>query len=344
MHTHNPSLPYFSVKPTSIALYHQKAYPSTHYEGGEVIRKKPKSNTAGRFLSAKAQKRLKLAVNWLYELSEPKKIYHEQKRVYFSFRLNFITLTLPCLQMHLDTTIKKTAFNSFLTYMREYYSLNNYVWRCECQSNGNIHFHIVTDTYINYKTVRNSWNRQLKKLGYIKKYQEKWKGVSFKNYCKEIDPSGKKDLSKLLSAWKYGEKTNWLDPNTTDIHSLYNIDNPAAYISKYMSKGESPIDEDGRYNLKQRKIKGRNWGLSQKLGRLKGYVGIRNDIIEQVIDYVEKLKSSRIVVENYYKVIFTRFKDWKAKFNNLYKSIIAEMIEKVEYVAGGYSRQKIRII
>lgn len=343
MHSTNPTLPFFSIKPHSIALYHQKAYPSTHYESGELIRKQPFNNNPKRVLSEKAQKRLKLAVNWLYELAETKRVYHEQKEVYFSFKINFITLTLPCLQMHRDTTIKNNAFNAFLTYLRKYYQLNNYVWRAECQSNGNIHFHICTDTYINYKTVRTSWNRQLRKLGYIKRYQKKFKGMAFNDYERMMREKGIHDLSKILSSFKYGESTNWLDPNTTDIHSLYNISNPAAYISKYMSKGDSGIDKEGRYELKYRRIIGRNWGLSQSLSKLKGYVDIRNDIICQVIDYVERLKGVRVVVESYYKVIFVSMEQWKKKFEGLYKQILRELIESSEYVRGGYARNQIRI-
>ena len=39
-----------------------------------------------------------------------------------------------------------------------------------------------------------------------------------------------------LKRFEYGKKTNWSDPNTTDIHSVYKINNLAAYLSKYMAK------------------------------------------------------------------------------------------------------------
>src|SRR5690606_15866326 len=168
-----------SIKPTHLSFFYQREFSNHNNRDGFVINSLPTSTNTGRNLSIKATKRLKLAINWLSELSVPKSVFNPSTKSHFNFNLNFITLTLPALQCHLDTTIKNKVFNTFLTELRQYHSVNNYVWRCEAQSNGNIHFHIVTDTYINWYIVRKIWNRKLSKLGYIDRYSNKFKGLTF---------------------------------------------------------------------------------------------------------------------------------------------------------------------
>ena len=59
----------------------------------------------------------------------------------------FITLTLPAEQSESDQFVTKNILGNFLDRCRKLSLLNNYVWRTEKQKNGNIHYHIITDTY-----------------------------------------------------------------------------------------------------------------------------------------------------------------------------------------------------
>ena len=140
-------------------------------------------------MSYKANKRVRLAIDWMVYLSKKKPLYSAEKKNKYQFKLNFITLTLPSKQKHSDNEIKATLLNQFLIELRHKYKLHNYLWRAESQANGNIHFHVVTDIFVPWRTLRTDWNRIQEKLGYISRYQE---------------------------------KTGKDDPNSTDVHNQQN--------------------------------------------------------------------------------------------------------------------------
>src|SRR5690606_40476869 len=94
--------------------------------------------------------------------------------------IGFITLTLPSKQKDPTKFITNNLFNQFLTEIRQRTKMENYVWRLEFQKNKNVHYHIVTDTYIDYHLVLKIWNRILDNYGYIKPYTEKHNKLSLK--------------------------------------------------------------------------------------------------------------------------------------------------------------------
>ena len=62
--------------------------------------------------------------------------------------LNFLTLTLPAKQIYSDQLVKRYCLNRFLRALKYIKPNINYIWRCEKQENGNIHFHVTLDKYI----------------------------------------------------------------------------------------------------------------------------------------------------------------------------------------------------
>ncbi len=117
-----------------------------------------------------------------------------------------ITLTLPAPQGgHSDTFIKSKLLAPWLQYAKYKYKLKNYVWKAEAQVNGNIHFHITTDTFIHYKSLRDSWNKQCARYGYIDAFEH-----------------------------SHGHR----DPNSTDVHAVKKVKNLGAYLCKYLAKNE----------------------------------------------------------------------------------------------------------
>jgi len=202
---------------------------------------KERSNTKGE-LSQVSIRKIKHAINNLVLISEKKK-YFTKNGDSFHFKLNFITLTLPALQAHTDFELK-ALLNDWLKIWQAK-GLKNYVWKAEKQKNGNIHFHITSDFYINYQDIKESWNLCLKRIGYINKYreaQENWHKSGFKlrkNSIRYI--RGKKVIwtrEQQFKAWQEGKTTNWSKPNTTDVHSVKNIKNLSSYISEYMAKNK----------------------------------------------------------------------------------------------------------
>lgn len=327
-------IPMFSVKPTHITFYTEATRERTHNNQESIKSPMPNSTSTGRKLSDKAAKRLKGCINYLVEFSKVKRVYNEKLKKTISFKVNFITLTLPATQAHLDSTIKNKCLNNWLTTMRKNFGMNNYVWRAEAQENGNIHFHIITDQYINYYIVRQVWNRNLALLGYIDKYHNRFKDLSFKDYTSLMFKLGRKDLSSIRSSFNYGVKSNWKDPNTTDIHSVKDVKNLSGYLAKYMSK--SAVNSDGKedYDLKARRIKGRLWGCSQSLSRCKGYQEVVNEEISEIFDFATKVLKCKCIVEEYYQVLCVNLVDLKKRFRAFYDKVVKYIKDSADYVSG----------
>ena len=95
--------------------------------------------------------------------------------------VTFVTLTIPQNQKHTDKVLVKTLID-FIDHIKkvkntqiinkvdtkiELLRLENYVWRAETTERGNIHFHLLFDTYVNHVTLKRVWAGYLeKKLGY----------------------------------------------------------------------------------------------------------------------------------------------------------------------------------
>lgn len=79
-------------------------------------------------------------------------------------RITLITLTLTGRQKHDDKEVKRAMLGRMvLRLKREGY---NYLWKAEKQRNGNIHFHILIDGYMDKDDVRREWLRILISQGY----------------------------------------------------------------------------------------------------------------------------------------------------------------------------------
>ncbi len=203
---------------------------------GVSVRVQPETNKHNFELSKKASARIKEKISWLYELSKSKTITKNRDKPLYSFKMNFITLTLPALQQHTTAEITATCLNQFLTECKAKFDLKNYVWRLEFQKNGNAHYHIATDSYIDYNSCKLIWNRCLQKLGYIERYQSKMLGMSFEEYRKNYSNNGEVSFEKLRERFGRGSATRWDSPNTVDVRAVGNAKNIAFYISKYITK------------------------------------------------------------------------------------------------------------
>lgn len=119
-------------------------------------------------------------------------------------KLTFITLTLPSKQAHSDNELKRNALTHFITRIKNL-GVRHYFWRAEAQKNGNIHFHIIADKYLDWSLVRSIWNGILENYGYIDEFEA---------------------------------KNGHRNPNSTDIHSLKKVKNVVDYILKYLTKSQ----------------------------------------------------------------------------------------------------------
>lgn len=220
------------------------------------------------FLLSRATKRKIFdSINSMYELSPARKIQMQNGKEIYNFRCSFITLTLPAKQMHDDKEIKAVLLNQFLVEMRKVYKVQNYVWKAELQKNGNIHFHIITDRYIDYQALRRRWNRLLNKLGYVDRYQSKMAALSLIDYHKMRCQSKPCEFEKSQKAYATGKKDNWKNPNSIDVRSVSSSKDLATYLGKYIGKNLTADDLTDE-EIKRMSAFGRSWGRSESLSRL----------------------------------------------------------------------------
>jgi hypothetical protein len=219
-----------------------------------------KSNVKGE-LSFNSVSRLKKAFYLLAAISPTKFFLHPSTLKKIPFRLSFITLTLSAIQgANSDYKIKQQLLNHFLVHARRSFGMQHYIWKAEPQKNGNIHFHIVTNIFIRHEVLRDSWNNIQKKLGFI-------------------------DL--------FNDKYHHINPNSTDIHSVFKIKKLGAYVAKYLSKND---DES-------RKIQGKIWDCSRSLkSKLSCKFQIADDHYKLLYDIEGKLQE-RVIHADFFRFI-----------------------------------------
>lgn len=193
----------------SLPAYHGSSqYSSLEFKANQA---NLQENAHKGVLSSKAIGKMRNAINWLICAAEDKKVYNKKYNSWFNFKINFITLTLPDTEIKVDNQfLQKHLLNPFLTYLRTFHSLKNYVWKLEFQGNGKLHLHFLSDVFIHHKVIRKSWNSILAK-------------------------------NKLLI--EFGKKFGHTNPNSTDIHSVRKVKDIAAYIAKYMSKNAKDLEQ-----------------------------------------------------------------------------------------------------
>lgn len=151
-----------------------------------------------------SRKRLSKAVSLLVTSTPKRWVYNKVTEQYNQFHLSFTTLTIPESEMSKDAKkCHKNLLEPMLRILRRKYGMRSYVWKCELQENGSIHYHLTSDVFLHHKLLRDEWNGLLLAKGYLKRF------IS-----------------------KYGHS----NPNSTDIHSTRDIRNMEAYIIKYVSK------------------------------------------------------------------------------------------------------------
>lgn len=237
-----------SIRPDCLCLYSQYVGDVRHKRvqavTGSDVRKRQS------VMSNAAIKRLKNAINILTYTATYKTVWVKASNSYFRYKINFITLTLPSKQQHSDKDINK-LLSMFLENWSKRRKGLLYVWKAEVQDNGNIHYHITSNAFYNYKRLREDWNRIVDKLGYVQR-------------CR-VD-----------------------NPNSTDVHSVSSIRNIAAYLISYCCKKDlytkilkryfkryGPILRSLKNNVFvlpnnyykhiKRKVNGSKWGASKCL-------------------------------------------------------------------------------
>lgn len=307
-------------------------------ETGELLTIQPPQGDEKKhngFISQKASRQLRRSVQYFMSLQHPHMLVDGQGKE----NLTFLTLTLPSSQIksitndtvtyyHSDKEIKSKCFNGFLTELRQVKGVKSYVWRSERQMNGSLHFHILLDRKIDYKWLCERWNSYTNLLGYVDRYSERMKQLTLDDYIK-IRSNGKsnitqKQIEKFTHTYNEQTKSGWTSPNSTDIHSLSDIDNVAAYIGTYMSEHSKHTQRQTvnylrkQYNIEPSetlvnnwfKADGRIWQCSQNISKARRCITEGCQILVDELNHLKKVcQNIKEITEDGFKTILHTFKD-----------------------------------
>lgn len=308
------------LTPNSIILYNsnglsgsKKVIPLDKNEIGVRVKgnfiSSYQSNCANGILSPRAQSRLRKSIKYLFWLSGSFVIYKKKVVLKPKSKICFVTLTLCASQFHSDIYIKSKMLNQFLTELRYTYGHLNYIWRAEKQKNNNIHIHILISEFIPWSQVRIIWNRIQKHHGYISRYQDKFSGCSFSEYCKLRGNYNKSKFHQFSQSYHYGISSNWTDPNSIDVHGMRNVTNIFKYISKYLSKNHSNKDKADYDISNSMNVSGRLYFCSTSISQIKPYSdSIDYDMRVELGNIITQCPSS-IIVQEWYTIIALPIED-----------------------------------
>lgn len=169
------------------------------------------------------KKRITKAITLLMEASPNRKIFNPVTGRYMMHKLSFITLTVSDSTRNLDG---KEAYDlllkHFLQWMRRTKKIDTYIWKAEYQERGQIHYHITTPSFIVWHELKDKWNNLQRQHGLLDDYYKKKKHYN---------------------------------PNSTDIHKVYKINDLSAYLIKYFVKAYQ----------NEKSIGGKVWDCSENL-------------------------------------------------------------------------------
>jgi len=276
---------------------------------GAITIRQPKTNKHEFEISRKASSRIKEKVNWLYTLSKSKTVNLKNGKKLHAFKMNFITLSLPSIQKHTTSEITNQCLNQFLTECKQRFGLTNYVWRLEFQKNGNVHYHIATDCFIEFWQCRTIWNRCLDKLKYVENYTNRMRGLTFLEYRNLDSNRNNQDFNKLRERYALGCAQRWTSPNTVDVRAVNNSKNIAFYISKYITKPSehslNPIvmeREPAETNL-------RLWFCSRSLSKLDKIEIFMEEYNEKIIKILNLLEKTKNYIFDYCSIKYFNYKE-----------------------------------
>jgi hypothetical protein len=349
--------PKFSMIPDKICLYNEvsvrKINTDDYYNANELKSlydqekgiKKEKKQLIRKFhnfeISENAYRNLKKKITWLYYLAKSRHIKTHSGKEIYNFKMLFLTLTLPSKQKHNTSFITKNFFNQFITEMRAITKMKNFVWRLEFQSNGNVHYHIVTDTYIDYFTARRVWNRILEKEGYVSDYAEKFKKMNLSEYFSYITTQAfkydeqcfEKDYYKfdaVAKRYALQKKEGFMQPNTIDVKSVSNSKKISSYISKYFGKNKEGNNNCNYLDDVTNSSNLRLWFCSRSLSKLKSICEYIDEINWSPDRILEKSQHIKYVVHQYCTVIYFEF----SQLPNKTKRIFAQLFYRYAKLCG----------
>lgn len=242
----------------------------------------------GRYVgmvTAGAYKRIKKAITLLIQSTPWTYKIHPVTGKTVSHQLSFVTLTTPKHDNSYDAKwCHKNLLEPLLRTFRRKYGMKSYIWKCELQANGQVHYHVTTDFMINHSHLKNEWNNLLRKH----------------------------DMLELFRL-QYGHD----NPNSTDVHAVASINNMEAYLVKYICKA---IGEEAKLNAKvwdcSKNIKKADYFKLHVDARIHEYITSLQSSLLVVTSYFERAIFLNFRMSDYYSYFSSDVVDQFAEFLN----------------------------
>lgn len=340
-------MPCFSLEPNKVTSYNQVFYRDRETNTIKSRKKSasfrfiedilnPEEKTIKRAshnlrISENAHRTMKRRINWLYYLAKSRRKTTYQGKTIYNFKMAFITLTLPSKQRTCTKDVTNTLLNQFLTEVRQRTKMENYVWRLEFQKNGNVHYHIATDTYIDYHFMLKLWNRILKYHGYIEPYKAKFETLSLSEYRELTDPKNELPFKTTALRYARGKKTKWEQPPTIDVKSVVSNKAIANYISKYFAKDneENPIKNE--LDTDENTQNCRLWFCSRSLSKLNTIKDFCEAVDYDIFALVSYCKRKKTVFLDFATVVYYDIKSLTGKLRVFLERILKDYSKKQGY-------------
>lgn len=187
------------------------------------------NKTYSGLITVGAKKRMSRSIDYLLMISPVTKIYNPIIKRFQTFQLNFITLTISDNSQIYDCKYcYENLLNPFLKWLNYKYKKVSYIWKVELQERGQPHYHITINQFISHEVIRNKWNELQMNCNML---------ADFIN--------------------KFGHN----NPNSTDIHAVYKVNDIKKYLLKYLSKNSQ----------NQVPINSKIWDCSENLKSVKAF-------------------------------------------------------------------------
>ena len=277
-------------------------------------------------IQKRTKQKIENAINWLLEIATNKTLKSLKTGKNYQFKISFVTLTLSSQQRHSDYFVKENMLAQFIRELKIYYAIKNYLWRAESQVNGNIHFHIVLDKFVPWGWIKKTWNRIQNKYNYVDNFSNKMQKKYQNGFIFDENHKYKKSYAEQLATYRKSKKVLWTEPNSTDVHSIKNIKNIGAYLSKYCTKDQKngnyaiKNENSNRYylelpNNETRLIEGQLWNLSASLSKIKGCKILLYDIDIEEITALKNYFFDKLRFYDFCQVLYITIDDLK-KFHS----------------------------
>ena len=146
------------IKTNKIVVYKSNENKEITEQQLNVLKENWKQLEYNGYMSNETKKKLSRKLScWSRSIELGNKYTDKQDRQYLR-KILFLTLTLPFKQSTTDNTVKRFLLAPFISFLIRKNLVKYYFWKAESQENGNIHFHLLIDKYIDKKIINNYWN------------------------------------------------------------------------------------------------------------------------------------------------------------------------------------------